>query len=134
MGTLATVAETYYVYTSDAYQPDPFSVILSLILTVIAIIGLWRMFEKADEPGWKALIPFYNAYTMFRIAGRNGWGFLLMFIPFVNFIVYIMVMNDLGKHFGKSTIWSLFLLMLFPFVGYLILGFGSDKYVGVKHQ
>ncbi len=115
------------------YQTDSNSWLFGLILAVVAIVAYWKMFEKAGEAGWKAIVPFYNTYTLFRIAGRNGWGFLLLFIPLVNLVIYIMVMLDLAKHFGKSTAFGVFGLIIFSIVGFLMLGFGSAKYVGTKH-
>jgi hypothetical protein len=113
-----------------------FMALYSLVLLVVYVlmaIALWRVFEKAGEKGWKALIPFYNTYTLFRIAGRNGWGFLLMFIPFVNLITWIVVSIDLAKHFGKSTVFGIVGLWLFSVVGFFMLGFGDSKYEGPKH-
>lgn len=132
MDALSTLALTVY-NTGVDYWPDKSVSFTGLLLAVVMVVALWKMFEKAGEEGWKAIVPFYNTYTMFRLAGRNGWGFLLGFIPFVNIIVYVIVMLDFGKHFGKSSVWSFFLLVLLPFIGYLLLGFGSDKYVGPKH-
>ena len=106
---------------------------LYLAFLVILIVGMWKVFVKAGEEGWKSIIPFYNTYTLFRIAGRNGWGFLLLFIPFVNLIVLIVISIDLAKHFGKSTVFGIVGLWLFSIIGYLILGFGDAKYVGEKH-
>lgn len=105
-----------------------------LVFAVVMLIAGWRVFEKAGEEGWKVLIPFYNSYTLFRIAGRNGWGFLLLFVPLVNLVVLIMISLDLAKHFGKSGVFGFFGLFLFSFVGYVILGFGEDKYIGTKHE
>ena len=45
----------------------------SLALLVIAIIGGWKVFEKAGQPGWAILIPFFNLYILLKIAGRPGW-------------------------------------------------------------
>ena len=39
-----------------------------------------------------------------------------------------MLAFKLGERFGKGGAWSFFLLVLFPIVGYLILGFGKDAY------
>jgi len=108
--------------------------LLILVLTVAVVAAYWKMFEKAGEAGWKALIPFYNTYTLFRIAGRNGWGFLFLLIPLVNIVVMIMIALDLAKHFGKSQLFGIVGLWLFSAIGYLILGFGDSKYVGVKHD
>lgn len=136
MGLLATVAQTY-VYTTTTTSSSSgamwFLWLLYVAVLVLMIVGMWKLFEKAGEAGWKSIVPFYNTYTMFRIAGRNGWGFLLMLIPLVNIIVFFMVAIDLAKHFGKSAAWGVFLLGFFPFIGYLILGFGDDQYVGTKH-
>lgn len=104
-----------------------------LILLVAIVAAFWSMFEKADEAGWKAIIPLYNTYTLFRIAGRNGWGMLLLFIPFVNVVVMIVLSIDLAKHFGKSAAFGIFGLWIFSVIGFLILGYGDAKYVGPKH-
>lgn len=104
-----------------------------LVVAILQIVAMWKLFEKAEEAGWKSIIPFLNMYTMFRIAGRNGWGFLLMFIPFVNIIVLLMLSLDMAKHFGKSTAFGIIGLFFFSTIGYLILGFGDAKYVGEKH-
>ena len=41
--------------------------LIGLALTVLAIIAMWKMFEKAGEPGWAAIVPFYNIYVLFKI-------------------------------------------------------------------
>ncbi len=104
-----------------------------LAILVAAIVAMWKMFEKAGEAGWISLIPFYNTYTLFRIAGRNGLGFLLLFIPIVNIVVYVMLAIDLAKHFGKSAAFGVIGLFFFSLIGMFILGFGDAKYVGPKH-
>lgn len=105
-----------------------------LVVWVVSIIALWKVFEKAGEAGWKSIIPFYSSYIMCRIAGRNGWWFLALFVPFVNVFVLLMLAIDMAKHFGKSTTFGVVALWLFSLVGYLILGFGDAKYVGPKHD
>lgn len=113
---------------------SPVVAIIYLAVVVAAVVAMWKMFEKADEEGWKSLIPLYNTYTLFRIAGRNGWGFLLLLVPFVNVVVLLVVAIDLAKHFGKSAAFGVVGLWLFSIVGYMIIGFGDAKYVGPKHQ
>lgn len=132
--TMGVLASATHLFASSSNSSLGLLVVLYFAVLVLAIASVWKMFEKADEAGWKSIIPFYNTYTMFRIAGRNGWGFLLLLIPIVNIIVAIMVMLDLGKKFGKSAIWSVFLLIIFSLIGYVILGFGEDEYTGPKHD
>ena len=88
------------------------------------------MFVKAGHPGWAAIIPIYNIYIVLKIVGRPGWWLILFLIPVVNFVVGILVSIDLAKSFGKSAAWGVVLLFIFNIVGYLILGFGSDQYLG----
>lgn len=105
-----------------------------LVLAVALIVAYWKIFTKAGVEGWKSLIPFYNTYTIFRIAGRNGWWFLGLLVPFVNIIVLIVLSVDLAKHFGKSTAFGIFGLFIFSVIGYLMLGFDDSKYVGPMHD
>lgn len=79
------------------------TVIAALAVAIVSIIAQWKIFTKAGKPGWAAIIPFYNMYTLFEVAGMNGWMFLLMLIPIVNIIIMIMLYVNLAKSFGKST-------------------------------
>ena len=100
------------------------------IIFIIVVIGLWKLFVKADEPGWAAIIPIYNYYVILKIVGRPWWWLLLLLIPIVNLIVSIIVAIDLAKSFGKDAAYGVILLWLFSVIGYLILGFGDAEYQG----
>ena len=39
---------------------------ISLAITVFVIVCMWMIFEKLGIEGWKCLIPFYNAYVLFK--------------------------------------------------------------------
>ena len=98
-------------------------------VVVLVIIGLWKMFEKAGQPGWAAIIPFYNLYVLLQIAGRPGWWLILVFIPFVNLVIMLLLSLDIAKSFGKGTGFGIGLFFL-VFIFYPILGFGDAKYLG----
>ncbi|HSY11972.1 MAG TPA: DUF5684 domain-containing protein [Verrucomicrobiae bacterium] len=100
----------------------------ALVLAVIAILGWWKMFEKANEPGWAAIVPIYNVYILLKIAGRPGWWLILYCIPLINLIPAIVVAIDVAKAFGQSPMFGFFLNFLFGGIGYLILGFGNYQY------
>lgn len=102
--------------------------LLSIVIGVLTIVALWKVFTKAGEHGWAAIVPLYNAYVEFRVAGFNPWLFLLLLIPIVNVVMAILVAVRIGTAFGKSLVWSIFLLILLPVIGLLILGFGSATY------
>ena len=69
-----------------------------------------------------------NAFILVKIAGFSAWLGLLYLIPIVNIIFHIIVSLRVGKGFGKGAAFSIFLLWLFSFIGYLIIGFGADTY------
>ena len=75
--------------------------IIWLALVVLGIVAMWRVFAKAGLPGWGAIIPFYNAYLLFKLAQSFGHG--------VGFTLGLIFLN---------------------FIFMLILGFGSDEYYG----
>jgi hypothetical protein len=105
-----------------------FVVMLAILIVVLA--GLWKMFEKAGQPGWAAIIPFYNIYVLLQIAGKPGWWLVLYLIPLVNIAIGIIVAIDLAKAFGQTALWGFCLLFLLSGIGYLMLGFGNYRYFG----
>jgi len=104
--------------------------IIMLALTVLFLVGFWKVFTKAGQPGWAALIPFYNAYILTKIAGRPGWWVLMLMIPFVNLAFGILLAIDIAKAFGQGAAFGVVLLFLLSGVGYLVLAFGDYRYVG----
>ena len=102
-------------------------VYLGIIIVLIA--SIWKVFVKAGKPGWAAIIPIYNLIVMLEIAGKPVWWFLLFLIPFVNFIIAIMVMIAIAEKFGKGVGFALGLALL-GFVFWPILGFGDAQYEG----
>lgn len=99
-----------------------------LAMMVVAIIGIWKVFVKAGQPGWAVLIPIYNAYILLKIAGKPGWWLLLFLIPMVNMVIGILVAIDVAKAFGQSPVFGVVLLFLLAGIGYLVLGFGNYRY------
>ncbi len=90
---------------------------------------MWRIFEKAGQPGWAAIIPIYNVYIMLKIAKRPGWWLILMFIPLINIIIGIIVTIDIANNFEKDTGFAIGLILL-GFIFWPILAFDSSTYIG----
>jgi len=93
------------------------------------IAACWKIFSKAGQPGWAAIIPIYNWYIRCKIVGRPGWWVILLFIPFINFIIGIILCIDLAKSFGKGAGFGIGLILL-GVICFPILGFGSAQYQG----
>ena len=113
--------------TTDAFKLSTPSLIFYIAIAVFSIVCMWKIFDKAKEPGWAAIVPFYNLYVEFKIAFGNGWYFLFMLIPFVNIVFAIMLPFKLAKKFGKGVGFGFGLLFLGP-IFQAILAFGSAEY------
>ena len=123
--------ENYYY---DYYaKPSPGMTFLSLAFAVLAIVAMWKIFEKAGKPGWAAIIPFYNIYVLFEITRGNGWKFLFLLIPIANIVFAIITMVKLAKAFGKSGGFAVGLIFL-SVIFYCILAFDKSEYLGVPQS
>ncbi|MFZ0544368.1 MAG: DUF5684 domain-containing protein [Candidatus Promineifilaceae bacterium] len=98
-----------------------------LIFAILLIASLWKVFVKAGQPGWAAIVPFYNAYVMQEIVGREIWWLAIFF--FLSPIWSIVISLDIAKSFGKDMLYGVGLIV-FPYIFYPLLGFGDAKYVG----
>jgi Family of unknown function (DUF5684) len=121
--------ETSFDYSSSGNAPGPVFWICEAALILLIVASMWKVFSKAGQPGWVAIIPIYNIYVMCKVAGRPGWWLLLMLIPFVNLIVAIILNVDIAKRFGKGIGFAIGMILL-PFIFWPILGFGSAQYQG----
>ena len=110
--------------------------LIILVLVVVSIVAMWKIFEKAGVEGWKAIIPVYNSWVLMEISGKPGWWALVSLVPYIGglifLVLYVMAMLELAKRFGKSQTFAIVGLVIFSFVGMLMLGFGKDKYTGSK--
>lgn len=104
--------------------------LIFLAIAAVFIVGAWKVFVKAGQPGWACIIPFYNIYILTQIAGRPAWWLLLFFIPIVNLVPAILISIDIAKAFGQSAAFGVILLFLLGGIGYLVLGFGNYRYQG----
>lgn len=112
-------------------------ILMMIVLLMFAVpaIAFQRLFLKAGRPAWKAWIPAYNILILTDIVGRaRGWGFLLICAPFIPSlgilvvgIVWLMLMIDLAKVFGKSTPFAVMLTFI-PVIPLLILAFSDAEY------
>jgi hypothetical protein len=131
--------------------------LIVLVFIVLHVIAMWRIFSKAGEKGWKAIIPFYNLYVMYKIAWKKkffwifvgltfGGGLLsgvisgltgnfvlsnsLMILQLISVIILsIIFFHKLSKSFGKDAGFTVGLIFLNTIFS-LILAFGSAGYIG----
>lgn len=139
------------------YAPHLFTTTLTaflgLIWAIIWIVANWRLFTKADEAGWKSIIPFYNTYILYKISWKPLWFWitlglglcssLMSFMTYYSHIaaavVWLMIAMvavigvmqtfKLSYSFGHGVLFALGLVFLNPLF-ILILAFGDAQYVG----
>ena len=106
------------------------------IMSIASVVGMWKMLEKAGEPGWSALIPFYNMYKFCGAVMGNPWYWLRFFvfiIPIIGWIAGLYFMYEMGKAtakaFGKPEGWAWGYLLLTG-IFYCITGFDQSEYYG----
>ena len=103
--------------------------IIYLGFIALSFISIWKIFVKAEKPGWAALIPIYNIIIELEIIGRPWWFILLMFVPLANFVVSVIITFDFARVFGKGIGFG-FGLFFLPIIFYPILAFSNAKYIG----
>jgi hypothetical protein len=96
-------------------------------ISLLIIVALWVIFEKAGESGWKSLVPIYNIYILLLISGLPGWWLIMFFIPVVGFVFSILLVLALAKKFGKGALFGIGLFLL-PIIFYPLLAFGGSQY------
>ena len=106
--------------------------IFYFIIAIFMIIVQWKIYVKAGKPGWGCIVPIYSIILMLEIADRPIWWIFLMLIPFVNFIIAIIIALDIAKAFGKETGFGIGMILL-PIIFYTILAFDSSEYQETIH-
>lgn len=106
------------------------TIIISLGLSIVMIVALWKIFEKCGEEGWKSIIPIYNIIVLFQIVGLKPWYIALVLIPcvgpFILMILMYMAYIKLARKLGKTTTGFAVLTVLFTPIALIILAFDKN--------
>jgi hypothetical protein len=104
------------------------TLLLLTLFVVIPIASYWKLFEKAEQPGWAAIVPFYNLIVLMKIIDKPWWWALLCVIPYLGIVWVIWSNNLLVKRFGKTEAFTVGVVFLPP-VFLPILAFGNTYYI-----
>lgn len=126
--------------------------LISIAVVVVLVISYWKIFEKAGESGWKALVPVYSEYVMYKIGWEAKWFLISLALIVLNLIfafaglvmiawipsigslvIGIIFAVKLAEAFGKSGGFAVGLIFL-PVIFFPILAFGSAQYVKGQTQ
>lgn len=118
-----------------------FACIIGIACLVLIIVANCKIFKKAGEDWWKALIPLYNSWVETRIAGL-AWYWFVIFAGLTALVdskwnsivfgcaLFLTSFNycyGMAKKFGKSNGFAV-LMAILPVIGLPILAFGNAKY------
>ncbi|MBN8853433.1 MAG: signal peptidase I [Sphingobacteriales bacterium 50-39] len=101
-------------------------VVIQLLILLLPSIGLYKMFEKAGAPGWKAFVPFYNTYVMLELAERPKHWVFWQLIPVVGWFISMGIYVEFVKAFGKFRFYEHALAALVPVLYFPYLGYNKD--------
>ena len=100
--------------------------LIRLLSALLIAIAKRKMFKKAWEAWWGAIIPIYNDYLLFKIACHEKWIWWI-FCPPVYVFLRIFVLFNISKKFWKSN-WFALWLNYIPEIFYPILARWDAKY------
>ena len=125
--------------------------VLCLLNLIATAIGRYKIFKKAGESGYKAFIPGYSTYTLYRIAwdekcftsllcliglsiltrliGGPVFNAIGIAISFAIMLMQGILCSKLAISFDKKVEFALGLFFLHP-IFTLILGFSDARYLG----
>jgi hypothetical protein len=84
-------------------------------LVVLLIASIWTILKAGGQPGWHALVPVLNTYSLARAAQLGGCLIVVLtFVPCVNYVTYAYLWWSIGRRFGRSTGFCLGLVFLPP--------------------
>jgi hypothetical protein len=104
-----------------------------VLVGIVVLVSTVMVYVKAGQPGWAAVVPFYNMWVLAEIGDKPGWwGLAAAFagaIPCVGFIIQvaltIMISIGVANAFDRGTLFGLGLFFM-PFIFYPILAFGGE--------
>ena len=114
-----------YQYLYNQFGDSMFYILGFMVL--LSVVALWRLFEKADQPGVAAVVPVWNAVVFLKLIGRPAWHILLFFIP-VYGQLYLLpkVWVELCQSFGKHSLLDHVLVILLNGLYIFNLGMSYD--------
>lgn len=116
--------------------------LIVIVASIVSIIALWKLFNKAGKKGWYSIIPFYSSWVLIEIAGLNWWWFLLIIsnsivsvldieglytiASLVSLFASFNCYYNISKKFNKETGYSV-CAGIFSFIFVLIFGFSKKE-------
>lgn len=102
-----------------------------IVAYILLSLSLYKVFEKAEKPGWHALVPGLNFVTWAEIVGRTKAHAAWLLFPIVNIFILAALCIDLVRSFGKHSFWQSFIAVVAAPLYFFFLGMkDEEKYEG----
>jgi signal peptidase I len=105
--------------------------IFLIVSYVLFSISLMKLFQKAGEPEWKALVPGLNFIVMCKLVGRKGAHAAWLLVPIVNIFTFVGLCIDMVRSFGKYSFWHSAIAVIYsPLIFFMLGAKKEEKYLG----
>ena len=105
----------------------PFSWVVAILsVLIVGLWGLMKLFEKTGRSGMEGIIPVYNHYRMFEMAGLEGKQILWLLVPFYNIYVYYRFTEKFATNFALPQKWLHVLGTILPPALWAYIGFKKN--------
>lgn len=102
-----------------------------LVSYLLLSVSLYFLFPKAQEAGWKGLVPGLNFITWNKIIGQPAWKTIWLLVPIVNIFFFAGMCVDMVRSFRKYTFWHSAISVIYAPAIFFYLAFSEDeKYDG----
>lgn len=73
-----------------------------LAVVIVQFIANWKLFEKAGQPGWSAIVPVYNTMQIFRI-GLGDFKLAWIWVGLYGGQIVLNTLNSLSSVFLSDS-------------------------------
>lgn len=61
---------------------------------ILLIVSYWKLYNKAGEKGWKAIIPFYNEFIRYKLTWKKSIFWILLVLGVVSGVLSNLVSSN----------------------------------------
>jgi len=90
-------------------------------------LTLQVIFSRVGESGWKAWVPFLNAWTFFRAASMSGFWMFSLIVPILGLIMLIIASYKITENLGRSGVVGVLLFVLINPLWFLVYSLLPQK-------
>lgn len=100
-------------------------------MALAAAFGRYKLYSKAGKEGWTAFVPVYNQFVKLQIIGKPVWWLILLYIPVIGVLVWVAMVIEFAKSYGKHKLGEHALSLLLPFYFFPKIGLDEKtQYMG----